>query len=251
MIKLFEKSKPIKAVEPKAEPAAVLAPVADPRIVLLEGQLAKSQELQSESAKQLAALKRQLDEAQDALQKERSLSGEWANKLSVQSTTHKREIDQLRVELEAAKLDSQNAKKTAEAHVAKATADKAQLEEQLRKQLVTKEEALSKANMQMNYHSVSLASSTAELEKVKVEFDKVKAELAGVQKAQQETLQKLSEAEKISQNSKEIETSIKTGYNRRRGGKASSNNSLKFRCSYRRKDSRSIYPGRKGRSYYS
>jgi chemotaxis protein histidine kinase CheA len=240
MIKLFEKSKPSKAVEPKAVPAAPVAPVADPRVALLEGQLAKSQELQSESAKQLAALKRQLDEAQDALQKERSLSGEWANKLSVQSTTHKREIDQLRVELDATRLDSQNAKKTAsekdealnqmqakllaynqqlkeatqllqaaEAQLAKATADKAHSEEQLRKLLVAKDEALSKANIQMNYHSVSLASSSAELEKVKVELDKVKAELAGVQKAQQDTLQKLSLAEQQSQASKEAELTRK------------------------------------------
>lgn len=240
MIKLFEKSKPSKAVEPKAAPAEPVAPVADPRVALLEGQLAKSQELQSESAKQLVALKRQLDEAQDALQKERSLSGEWANKLNVQSTTNKREIDQLRVELDAARLDSTNAKKTAsekdealnqmqakllahnqqlteatqllqaaEAQLAKATADKAHSEEQLRQQLVAKDEALSKANMQMNYHSVSLASSTAELEKVKVELDKVKAELAGVHKAQQDTLQKLSQAEQQSQVSKEAELTRK------------------------------------------
>lgn len=233
MIKLFEKSKSTKAAEP--------AGVANQRVELLEGQLVKSQELQAEAAKQLSALKRQLSDAQDALQKERSLSGEWANKLSVQSTTHKREIDQLRVELEAAKLDSHNAKKTAadkdhalheaheklkantqqlaeatqslkaaEAHFAKVTADKVQSEEQLRKQLVAKDEALSQANMQMNYHSVSLASSTAELEKVKVELDKVKAELAGVQKAHQDTLHKFSQAEQQLQKAKETESLIKS-----------------------------------------
>ena len=226
MIKLFEKSKPAKTPQPAAVLAPPVTPAVDPRVALLEGQLAKSSELQAEATKQLANLKRQLDEAQDALQKERSLSGEWANKLSVQSTTHKRELDQTRSEIEAAKLERDNAKKAASEKDAalhqaqeklqeqtKQLADAAQsikaTEDQLRKQLVAKDEALSQANMQMNYHSVSLASSSAELEKVKSELDKVKAELAGAQKNHQDTLLKLSEAEKLSQNSQETDVLVK------------------------------------------
>lgn len=222
MIKLFEKSKPAKSVEPVGG--------SDKRVDLLESQLAKSQELQAETAKQIAVLKRQLDEAQDALQKERGLSGEWASKLSAQSATHKREIETIRGEFEAAKVERDKAKQHAsekeeawsqaqakqnelskqltqatqsiqalETKLSKAAEERGQSEEQLRKQLAAKDEALSQANMQLNYHSVGLASSTADLEKTK-------AELASVQQKYHDALQKTSEIEKLSQSVKEKET---------------------------------------------